>query len=42
MQPGDKIGRYLLEKQIGEGAMSVVFVREVIVRVRQRLVSMRV
>ena len=26
MQPGDKIGRYMLEKQIGEGAMSVVFV----------------
>jgi serine/threonine-protein kinase len=26
MQPGDKIGKYLLEKPLGEGAMSVVFV----------------
>jgi serine/threonine-protein kinase len=26
MQPGEKIGRYLLEKPLGEGAMSVVFV----------------
>lgn len=26
MQPGDKIGRYLLEKPLGEGAMSSVYV----------------
>src|SRR5829696_4598292 len=26
MQPGDKIGRYLLEQELGEGAMACVFV----------------